>query len=154
MLSVFSKLFLWCVCLLFPQQHHRASAHSYCGGDTITTSPPLTIAYCCRKAINTNIAALTVTNTLLSIDLIAALAGCGLLSWRRASHYQMSWHAVPHCAMGLFKPPLVLPFRGFPVPALWPTAVITFQLLHTKSFWGSKVRSEHGFRSSRIWGRW
>ena len=61
---------------------------------------------------------LAVANTLLSIDLIAALAGCGLLSWRRASHYQRSWHTVPHCVTGLFKPPLVLPFRGIPFPAL------------------------------------
>ena len=72
----------------------------YCGRDIITTSPPLMIAYHQRKAINTNTTMLA--NTLLSIDLIAALAGCGLLSWRRTSHYQWSWHAVPYCAVGLF----------------------------------------------------
>ncbi len=58
------------------------------------------IVYHQRKAINTNIAVLA--NTLHSIDLIAALADCGLLSSRRTSHYQWSWQAVPHCALGLF----------------------------------------------------
>lgn len=58
------------------------------------------IVYRQRRAINTDIAALT--NTLLGIDLIAALAGCGLLSWRRTSHYQRGWHTVAHCAVGLF----------------------------------------------------
>lgn len=78
----------------------QGSCCLYCGRDIITTSPPLMIVYHRRKAINTNIAMLA--NTLLSIDLIATLAGCGLLCWRRTSHYQRSWHAVPHCAVGLF----------------------------------------------------
>lgn len=42
------------------------------------------------------------TNTLLHTDLIAVLLGCSLLSWRRTSHYQRGWHAVPHCAAGRF----------------------------------------------------
>lgn len=58
------------------------------------------IVYHQRKAINTNIAMLA--SMPLSTDLIVALSGCGLLSWRRTSHFQWSWHAVPHCVLGLF----------------------------------------------------
>lgn len=43
-------------------------------------------------------------NTLLGIDLIAALAG--LLSWRRTSHHQRSRYAELHCAVvfSLYSP--------------------------------------------------
>lgn len=58
-----------------------------------------------KKAINTNIA-MFANNTLLGIDLIAALAGSGLLSWRRTSHHQRSRYAELHCAVvfSLYSP--------------------------------------------------
>ena len=109
----------------------------YCGRDIITTSPPPMIVYRQRKAINTNIAMLP--NTLLSIDLIAALAGCGLLSQRRTSHYQRSWHTVPYCVVGLF---LIstgpAPQRHLSLSSM-QTAVIT---LHTLSD-GNAVPAAH-----------
>lgn len=56
-----------------------------------------------KEAINTNIA-MFANNTLLGIDLIAALAG--LLSWRRTSHHQRSRYAELHCAVvfSLYSP--------------------------------------------------
>lgn len=122
----------------------------YCGRDIITTSPPLMMVYHQRKAINTNVAMLT--SSRLSTDLIAALAGCCLLSWRRTSHYQRSWHTVPYCVAGVvFNLCWSCPSEASLSPALWPTAVITLCTLsggnHApaahKWLWVSRVESAH-----------
>lgn len=55
-------------------------------------------------------------STMLSTDLIAALAGSELLSWRRTSHYKWSWHAVPHRGVGLFLISTGPAFQRHPSP--------------------------------------
>ena len=62
--------------------------------------PPLMIVYHQRKAINTSIAELA--STRLSTDLMRLLSGCGLLSWRRTSHYERCCRAGPQCEVGMF----------------------------------------------------